>query len=46
MLVWQKRLTLPANIPLYFVVMSQMAAEGQSEYMIFPDVSSSTMNLM
>lgn len=29
LLEWQHRLNLPANIPLYFVAMIQMAAEGQ-----------------
>ena len=33
MVVWQYRLTLPTNIPLHFVTMRQMPAEGQSDRM-------------
>jgi len=29
--VWQWRFNLPTNIPLYFVVVRQMAAEGQAD---------------
>ena len=32
--MWQQRLNLPANIPLHFVAMSQMAAEGQSDKVV------------
>jgi len=32
---WQWRLKLPTNIPLHFVAMWQMAAEGQSDKMVF-----------
>ena len=32
-MVWQQRLHLPTNIPLHFVVIRQMAAEGQSDKM-------------
>ena len=32
-MIWQKRLNLPANIPLYFVAVRQMTAEGQSDKM-------------
>ena len=31
LVVWQKRLNLPANIPLGFVAVQQMAAEGLSD---------------
>ena len=31
MVVWQQRLNLPTNIPLYVVAVRQMAAEGQSD---------------
>jgi len=31
--VWQQRLSLPANIPLHFVAVQQMAAVGQSDRM-------------
>ena len=31
---WQERLNLPTNIPLYFVCVQQMAAEGQSDKMV------------
>jgi len=32
-MVWQQRLNLPTNIPFYFVVAQQMAAEGHSDRM-------------
>ena len=32
--VWQWRLNFPINIPLYFVAVQQMAAEGQSDKMV------------
>ena len=32
-MVWQWRLNLPTSIPLHFVVILQMAAEGQSDTM-------------
>ena len=32
--VWQQRLNLLANIPLPFVAVQQMAAEGQSDKMV------------
>ena len=31
LVVWQKRLSLPANIPLGFVAVQQMAVEGLSD---------------
>ena len=33
LVVWQKRLSFPTNIPLYFVVVWQTAVEGQSDTM-------------
>ena len=32
--VWQQRLNFPTNIPLHFVALWQMAAEGQSDNMV------------
>ena len=29
--VWQERLRLPTNIPVHFIAMKQMTAEGQSD---------------
>ena len=37
LLIWQQRLNLPANIPLNFVAVRQMTAEGQSDKMV-PDM--------
>jgi hypothetical protein len=34
LVIWQLRLNLPANIPLNFVAMRQMAVEGQSDKMV------------
>ena len=34
LVVWQKQLSLPANIPIYFVAVWHMAAEGQSDKMV------------
>jgi len=32
--VWQRKLNLPANTPLHFGAMQQMAAEGRSDTML------------
>ncbi len=33
LVIWQYRLNLPTNIPLHFVAVQQMAAEGHSDKM-------------
>ena len=35
LVVWQQRLNIPTNIPLYCVAVRQMAAEGQSGKTVF-----------